>query len=532
MDATRPSRAAPAAARSASAPAAAVRAASAPDAASASGRGAHRAADAGPGSHHPSDPGSRSGGVAIETRSIDYVPARERHGKVWHQGPFWFTGNFVLTTMVTGFIGPALGLGLGWSILAVVLGACFGTFFMAFHANQGPRMGLPQMIQSRAQFGIRGAIVPFVAVVFVYVGFNVFNVVLATQGLQTVLPGGSTLWYAVLIAIAIVLAVVGHDLLHLVQRWLTYVLIAVFGVLSIGAIVNLDVSTPGGGGGMSWTAFLVVFSGAAGYQISYAVYVSDYSRYLPADVPARKVIWWTYAGAAGSAAWLMSLGALLASALPDPDAITAVRQVGNDIVPGFGTFAVLVSALALISIMAVNAYGAMLTTTSALDAFRPVRPTVRVRVIGIVAIEAIVFVVAIVLPEDYLGSFNDFILMMLYGLVPWTAVNLVDFYLVRRGHYAVTAIFDPRGIYGRWSWRGLTAYAVGFAAMIPFFKTSFFTGPAADALNGADLSFVVGLLVGGALYARLCRGLDLTAERAAERASEAELEGADAASGA
>ncbi|MFE3203519.1 purine-cytosine permease family protein [Embleya sp. NPDC059237] len=512
MDATRPSRAAPAAARSATAPATAVRAASTPDTASATG--------------------PRPGGVAIETRSIDYVPARERHGKVWHQGPFWFTGNFVLTTMVTGFIGPALGLGLGWSILAVVLGACFGTFFMAFHANQGPRMGLPQMIQSRAQFGIRGAIVPFVAVVFVYVGFNVFNVVLATQGLQTVLPGGSTLWYAVLIAIAIVLAVVGHDLLHLVQRWLTYVLIAVFGVLSIGAIVNLDVSTPAGGGGMSWTAFLVVFSGAAGYQISYAVYVSDYSRYLPADVPARKVIWWTYAGAAGSAAWLMSLGALLASALPDPDAIAAVRQVGNDIVPGFGTFAVLVSALALISIMAVNAYGAMLTTTSALDAFRPVRPTVRVRVIGIVAIEAIVFVVAIVLPEDYLGSFNDFILMMLYGLIPWTAVNLVDFYLVRRGHYAVTAIFDPRGIYGRWSWRGLTAYAVGFAAMIPFFKTSFFTGPMADALDGADLSFVVGLVVGGALYAWLCRDLDLTAERAAERASEAELEGADAPSGA
>jgi nucleobase:cation symporter-1, NCS1 family len=469
-------------------------------------------------------PGSRSGGM-IETRSIDYVPARERHGKVWHQGPFWFTGNFVLTTMVTGFIGPALGLGLGWSVLAVVLGACFGTFFMAFHANQGPRMGLPQMIQSRAQFGIRGAILPFVAVVFVYVGFNVFNVVLASQGLRTVLPGGSTLWYALLIAIAIVLAVVGHDLLHLVQRWLTYVLIAVFGILTIGAIVNLDVHTPSGGGGMSWTAFLVVFSGAAGYQISYAVYVSDYSRYLPADVPVRKVIWWTYAGAAGSAAWLMSLGALLASALPDPDAIGAIREVGNDIMPGFGTFAVLVSSLALVSIMAVNAYGAMLTTTSAVDAFRPVRPTARVRVAGIVAIEAIVFVVAILLPDDYLGSFNNFILLMLYFLVPWTAVNLVDFYFVRRGHYAITAIFDPRGIYGRWAWRGLVAYVVGFVAMIPFFNTSFFSGPVADALDGADISFVVGLIVSGSLYWWLCRDLDLDAERAAVAASDAELEG-------
>src|SRR5450830_590391 len=103
--------------------------------------------------------------LKIETRSIDYVPRNERHGKVWHQAPFWFTGNFVLTTLVTGFTGAALGLSLVYAILAIVIGVCLGTFAMAFHANQGPRMGLPQMIQSRAQFGLRGAIVPFIAVV-------------------------------------------------------------------------------------------------------------------------------------------------------------------------------------------------------------------------------------------------------------------------------------------------------------------------------------------------------------------------------
>ena len=30
-----------------------------------------------------------------------------------------------------------------------------GTLFMAFHASQGPQLGLPQMIQSRGQFGYR-----------------------------------------------------------------------------------------------------------------------------------------------------------------------------------------------------------------------------------------------------------------------------------------------------------------------------------------------------------------------------------------
>ncbi len=46
----------------------------------------------------------------IETRSIDYVPEYERHGKVSHQGPFWFVGNFQPFTLALGFVGPSLGL--------------------------------------------------------------------------------------------------------------------------------------------------------------------------------------------------------------------------------------------------------------------------------------------------------------------------------------------------------------------------------------------------------------------------------------
>ena len=99
---------------------------------------------------------------------------------------------------------------------------------MAFHANQGPRMGLPQMIQSRAQFGIRGAIVPFIAAVFVYIGFKVFDVDPGHPGPRPRAArrasGSGTRCSS---ALSIVIAVVGHDLLHFVQRWLTYFLIVV-----------------------------------------------------------------------------------------------------------------------------------------------------------------------------------------------------------------------------------------------------------------------------------------------------------------
>ncbi|MFD5553504.1 purine-cytosine permease family protein [Streptomyces sp. NPDC127068] len=467
---------------------------------------------------------------AIEQHSIDYVPHSERHGKVWHQGPFWFTGNFVLPTMVAGFVGASMGLSVWYSVLAIVLGVGAGTFFMAFHANQGPRMGLPQMIQSRAQFGSRGSTVPFAATVFVYVGFLVFDTVLAEQGLGLLLPDGKLFWYPVLIAVSIVIAVVGHDLLHFVQRWLTYLLVVVFAILTVVAIVHfggnpVGADVPAATAGWDLTAFLVQFSLAAGYNISYSVYVSDYTRYLPANAPARKLITAVYAGAAFSAVWLMSLGAILASYLPDPDPILALREVGDLLFPGFGLIVVMTSVLALISIMGVNAYGAMLTGASALDGFRKVRPTVRLRIVGLVVVGLVSLVVALLIPDDYIGSFNNFVLMMLYFLVPWTAVNLVDFYFVRRGKYAIAEILKPDGIYGRWAWRGVTAYVLGFVAMIPFFSTTFYVGPVADALGGADFSFVVGLTVSGVLYLLFSRNLDRDAEAAARVASEAELEG-------
>lgn len=445
----------------------------------------------------------------IESRSIDVVPLSERHGKVWHQGPFWFAGNFVLTTLVVGFTGPTMGLSLGFSILAVVLGVGFGTFFMAFHANQGPTMGLAQMIQSRAQFGSRGVLLPFIATVFVYVGFLVFDTILVTQGIG-IFPEATWFWYPVIIAVSIVIAVIGHDLLHLIQRWMTYILIAVFVVITVFAFIHypnaaIDADAVVNTAGWTASGFLVQFSLSAGYNISYSVYVSDYTRYLPPRSSAPKLIGSVYAGAGLSAVWLMSLGALLATYIPNADPISTLREVGDMIFPGFGTIAVLVSSLALVSIMGVNAYGAMLTGASAIDGFKPMKPTVRLRVVSLVIVGIVTLIIALAIPDDYLDSFNSFVGLMLYFLIPWTAVNLVDFYLVRRGRYALADIVRGDGVYGRWAWKGLTAYAAGFVAMIPFFSLSFYTGPIAAKIDGADMSFAIGLLVAGLIYFILTR---------------------------
>lgn len=462
----------------------------------------------------------------IEQRSIDYVPWSERHGKVWHQGPFWFTSNFVLVALATGFTGPLAGLGLGWTAIAVLLGAGIGTFFMAFHANQGPGLGVPQMIQSRAQFGTRGVLVALLPALVVYIGLNVFNMAMATQGLKSAGAGGADwLWYVGIVTVQAIIAIIGYDMLHFVQRWLTYVLVAAFAVLSVGSVIVLGGSSVLTMGPFNAVAFFAQFVAVAGLQISFAVYVSDYTRYLPANTRLGPLVLWTYGGAALSAIWLSILGALFALHLKDGANVTSVLTAGNLIERGFGTLVMVLSSIALLTVVSVNTYGATLVSLTAIDGFRSVQRTRATRVTVTLLVSAVTLLLALMVPQRYQGAFNDLLALILYFLVPWSAINLVDYYWVRRGRYSVVEIFNNRSsMYGRWGWRGLTAYLLGFTAMVPFFALPFYTGPAARALHGIDISIVFGLLVSGLSYYLLARGLDLAAEEQARRASLALLE--------
>src|ERR1700689_2736153 len=123
--------------------------------------------------------------MEIEKRSIDYVPLAERHGRVWHLWPVWFVGGAHLATLAVGVLGIALGGNLIWTGIAVIAGCALGTFFMAFHATQGPQLGLPQMIQSRPQFGYLGALLVWGVALIAYIGFNAFNQILAAQTAHT-----------------------------------------------------------------------------------------------------------------------------------------------------------------------------------------------------------------------------------------------------------------------------------------------------------------------------------------------------------
>ena len=447
-----------------------------------------------------------SGQPLIEVRSIDFVPLEERHGKVWHLWPIWFAGDAHLATLATGALGIAMGTNLFWSIVAIVGGCALGTFFMAFHAAQGPQLGLPQMIQSRPQFGHLGALLVWGVALVTYVGYNAFNQVLAGQTMHELaaLPVRPTMVVFTVVGLAV--ALIGCDLIHRAQRILAFLLIAILVVFSVGAM--LFVPLPAGQldpGHFAVVPFLMQFFAAAAYQLSWSIYVSDYSRYLPPDVGVRSAFWWTFAGAMIGGVWMMLVGAVAVAAFPQMNVIAAARMVGDAIVPGFGTVLLVVAFASLITATSLNFYGASLTLLSIADAFRKITASVRNRVIALLIVMIASSILSFSASGSFMHQYELLLSILIYLFTPWTAINLVDFYIVRKCHYSIPDIFDPDGIYGRWNAAGLAAYAIGFAAMVPFFSTHLFTGAAARLLGGVDVSMLIGLPVSAFAYLWLCR---------------------------
>ena len=463
----------------------------------------------------------------IEVHSIDYIPQKERHGKVTDQFTLWFLGNAELATLAVGFIGISLGLNLFWCLVAIILGEVFGTFFMAFHSVQGPRLGIPQLIQSRPQFGYLGALIPQAIGVFLYVGFNVFNTIIAGTALHTVIPALS-LQVSILLmaAAALALTLGGYDWIHFVQKWGTYIFLPVFGLFTVGVLFTAKLPTEQlSSGGFQLTPFLVVLIAVAAYQVSQAPYVSDYSRYLPRATTARSTFWWTYFGSAIGSLWMIGLGALLLAAYSGAAPVDSIVSGGDALFKGFGTIALAIALIGLVSVIALNLYSGSLAGLAAVDTVSPIKATLNKRIIAVVIIAILGTAGSLLIPEDFLGDYNNFLVLLIYFLTPWTAINLVDFYFVRKGDYAIKEIFNPRGIYGSWNWRGLLAYFAGFAVMIPFFSIgTFFVGPVAKAANGADFSIFIGLPFSALLYYLLARGQNLSEERRMAASDEAELE--------
>ena len=331
---------------------------------------------------------------------------------------------------------------------------------------------------------------------------------------------------------ALALAAVGYDKIHLAQRAFAYLMIAILSVFTAWATFGLRF--PGGSWalqGFRGVPFLAQLFAAASYQLSWSIYVSDYSRYLPRDVGVRSSFWWTYLGAFIGGAWMMLVGTVAAALAPKLEVCAAIEFAADQLYPGFGRVLLIGALLGLVAVSTLNFYGASLTLLSMADTLKPLTSTVGKRLASLAIAFMASTTLALASSSSFGARYNDLLSVLLYLFTPWTAINLVDFYVVRKGHYSIREIFNPHGMYGRWNWRGLVAYAAGFIAMIPFFVTDEWKGPIARLLGGADIAMLIGLPVAAGVYLWAYRGFDLAAEERRAQVADARLDAPAAAPG-
>jgi NCS1 family nucleobase:cation symporter-1 len=443
------------------------------------------------------------GRVLLERHSTNFIPHEARHGKPSDLLFVWFGANMELPVVAAGATTVTTGLGLGWAVLAIVLGVAVGTLFMALHSAQGPHLGLPQMIQSRAQFGYYGAAFPLVFVVVMYLGFYAAGAVLGAQALVALLHLPLSVGVVVLSLLSMAVAIFGYDLIHRFERYLSYLVAVVFAVLTVALLAGGSPPGPApiGGHGFLLGPFLLAMSVSATSQLGFAPYVADYSRYLPARTSIASVFWYTYAGVAISGVWLMSFGAVVAHA-GFTDLIAGISDIAGGVTAWFVAVVLVALVLGVLSINALNIYGAYMSSLTLVSTFRRRwhRHGLALRLWFLVPVTVLATAMSFLYEDDLLSSFENFLVMVLALMIPWTSINLVDYYFVRRGRYRVEDMDRPRGHYGRANVPGLLAYAVGFAVQIPFMHNSVYTGPVATALHEGDISWIVGAVVSGLVY--------------------------------
>lgn len=443
-----------------------------------------------------------AGGVQVERRSIDPIPESERHGSPRSLFTLWFAGNMQITSAVTGALTVLVGLHPLWALVAIAVGNAVGGVPMALHAAQGPKLGIPQMIQSRAQFGVYGAVLPLVLVVLMYLGYFASGNVLGGQALSAITNLPVDLSIVLYAALSATIAIVGYQLIHRFGWLASTVSVVMFVYLTFRLVTTQDLGRVLANAELDVPAFLLALSLTASWQLTFGPYVADTSRYLPSNTSVRATFWWTYGGTVLGASWAMSFGALAY-------AVAGKAFKGHEVayVVGLGGEALVLPLLLAISlgkltINVLNIYGGYMTVATTMSAFTRkvgLSPATRIGYIALVGVLG--GVIAVLGRGDFLSNFVLFLHFLLYFLTPWSAINLVDFYLLRKEKYDLEAMYDPDGAYGRWCAPALIAYFIGIAVQIPFSHVDgVVTGPLVEYMGGADIAWIIGLLAPGVLY--------------------------------
>ena len=338
-------------------------------------------------------------------------------------------------------------------------------------------------------------------------GANTFaTVLIGTTPIMLGLSLGQAVLATVLGAVVIVVVVYGYEFMLLVNK----VVVVANTVLMLLAVLAFAGAFSAGGPasgaapveyalGSFWPTFVLSVLIVMGNPVSFGAFLGDWSRYIPADTGAARLL----------AATLLAQLATLVPCLFGVLTVTLTVGRGDYVF----TLIQLSPAWYAPLLMIVAFLGGLSTGTTSLYGtgldFSSVFPRLsRVAASLLVGAVAFVFILAGRLLFDLTASVNAFIGAIVICTTPWMAIMMIG-YVVRRGHYFPNdvQVFNQGRIGGRYwfasgvNWRPMTAWPV--AAVVGLLFADYpplVVGPLHDVAGGIDISLPVSLALAAAIY--------------------------------
>lgn len=425
----------------------------------------------------------------IETRGLAPIPLSHRYGSLSRVFTVWFAPSLNVTNFFWGAVVGASGLGFWLGLLAIVVGNIFSNAPAAYLARWGPKTGVAQLPFARLQFG-KGVVVPGLVTWISLIFFDGLNAVFGGAAVTILL--GVPFWIGVMIIVVpqVVLSLVGFEAIHQFERCMSIVL----GVMFIVIAIKLTSVGTWGSGPLPHAhhlvgTFFAMVALTTSVNITWLLYASDYTRYLPPSTDSNKVSALTFAGLSGATLFLMILGLTATSISSDQTSAGVKSLLGGGFLGALGLLAIY---LGIVAINTMNDYtGSLSLQAMNVKVWRPVSAVIA---------GALCFFVALWLNQG--GSFArravDGVILSSYWVAPFFAIITIH-WLRQRGKYPLRIVSEWRLL--ATDWRPLGALIAAFALQVPFMNVAgLWVGPVPKALTSVDLTYFVGGVAGAAIY--------------------------------
>jgi purine-cytosine permease-like protein len=459
----------------------------------------------------------------VEKHGIEPIPAADRTAKPLDLFRLVFGGANTFATVVLGSFPILFGLSFKDALLATVLGVVVGALILCPMAVFGPTNGMNNAVSSSGHLGVHGRVVG--SFLSLLTAFAFFSISVWSSG--DALVGGAnrllglpqnavtlSLAYGVFAVLILTVCIYGFRFMLWVNKIAVVAasLLFLLGILAFAGTFDpsyagtLGQGTDAAADGLFWPSFIGAALIVMSNPISFGAFLGDWSRYIPAETPNRKVMTAVFlAQVATLVPFCFGLVTATIIATEAPAFFENSDYVGGLLAISPAWYFLPVCLIALVGGMSTGTtalYGTGLDFSSVFPRFSRVQATLFIGSI------AIVFIFVGRFAFNIVQSISTFAVLIITCTAPWMIMMMIG-YVTRRGWYDGDSlqVFNRRQVGGKywfnhgWNWRAMGVWIFSAVMGIMFVNIpNQFVGPLGNLAAGIDLSIPVSIGLAAVLY--------------------------------